>query len=91
MDDDGSISKITYEFIYPDGTPANPNNLIQGYIRVQLNDNSSQLYESDHHLYGTFSAPDDYNYYKETLSKKIQLSQVNQGNFAYINIRNNFV
>lgn len=87
-DKNGYISKISYEFIFPDGTPANPHNLIQGYIRAQLNNNTSQLYEG-HHLYGTFTADENYDYYNETLTKQVLLSQVDQCNFAYIDILGN--
>lgn len=88
-DNNGNITKISFEFVFPDGKPANPHNLIQGYIRSQINDNNyNQLYEG-HHLYGTFTADDNYDYYNETISKKIAVSQVNQCNFAYIDILGN--
>jgi len=87
-DKNGYISKISYEFIFSDGTPANPHNLIQGYIRTQINDNASQLYEG-HPLYGTFTVSDDYDYYNEVINEGILLSLVNQCNFAYIDILGN--
>jgi len=88
-DNNGYITKFSYEFVFPDGTTANPHNLIQGYIRSQLGGYSNgQLYEG-HHLYGTFSADEDYDYYNETLSKKIRLADVSQCNFAYIDILGN--
>lgn len=88
-DKNGYITKFTYEFMFPDGTTANPHNLIQGYIRSQINSfNYTQLYEG-HHLYGTFSADEDYDYYNETISKKIRLSDVSQCNFAFIDILGN--
>jgi hypothetical protein len=87
-DNKGYITKISYEFIFPDGTIANPNNLIQGYIRSQINNNGTQLYEG-HHLYGTFSAGENYDYYNETIPTKIKLAEVNGCNFAFIDILGN--
>lgn len=88
-DKDGYISKISYDFIFPDGSAANPHNLIQGYIRSQLvGANYSQLYQG-HPLYGTFTADDNYDYYNETLTKKIKLADINTVNFAYIDILGN--
>jgi len=88
-DNDGYITKISYEFVFPDGKEANPHNLIQGYIRSQINDkNYNQLYEG-HHLYGTFSADDNYDYYNEKIPTKIKLTDVNSCNFAYIDILGN--
>ncbi len=88
-DKDGYITKISYEFVFPDGSTANPRNLIQGYIRTQIGDHSyKQLYEG-HHLYGTFSAGENYDYYNETISTKIRLSDVSQFNFAFIDILGN--
>ena len=89
MDKNTNISKISYEFVFPDGTTANPRNLIQGYIRTQINgSNGTQLYEG-HHLYGTFSAGENYDYYNETIGTKIKLSDVSQCNFAFIDILGN--
>lgn len=88
-DNDGYITTISYEFVFPDGKEANPHNLIQGYIRSQINDkNYNQLYEG-HHLYGTFSADDNYDYYNEKISAKIKLTDVYACNFAYIDILGN--
>ena len=88
-DKDGYITKISYEFVFPDGTTANPRNLIQGYIRTQIGDHSyNQLYEG-HHLYGTFSAGENYDYYNEAIGTKIKLSDVTQCNFAFIDILGN--
>ncbi|MDD4990916.1 MAG: hypothetical protein PHR83_01670 [Paludibacter sp.] len=87
-DNNGYITKISYEFVFPDGSIANPRNLIQGYIRSQINNNNTQLYEG-YHLYGTFYAGDNYDYYNEKISKKIKLSEVQQCNFAYIDILGN--
>ena len=88
-DKDGYITKISYTFVFPDGNPANPHNLIQGYIRSQISDSKyNQLYEG-HHLYGTFTADDNYDYYNETIPKKIKLADVTGCNFAYIDILGN--
>ena len=87
-DKDGYMTKITYEFVFPDGSVANPRNLIQGYIRTQINNNGTQLYEG-HHLYGTFSAGENYDYYNETIPTKIKLADVNGCNFAFIDILGN--
>lgn len=87
-DADGFITHITYDFVFPDGSAANPESLIQGYIRTQLNDNNSQLYEG-HPLYGTFSASDNYDYYSEKITRKVSLNSVVQCNFAYIDILGN--
>ena len=88
-DNNGYITKISYEFVFPDGTTANPRNLIQGYIRTQINDHTyNQLYEG-HRLYGTFSAGENYDYYNETIPKKIKLADVNGFNFAFIDILGN--
>lgn len=88
-DNNGYITKISYEFVFPDGTQADPHNLIQGYIRTQIGNNTgTQLYEG-HHLYGTFSAGENYDYYNETIGTKIKLSNVNQCNFAFIDILGN--
>jgi hypothetical protein len=89
VDKDGYITKISYTFVFPDGNPANPHNLIQGYIRSQINDfKYNQLYEG-HHLYGTFTADDSYDYSNETIPSKIKLADVSGCNFAYIDILGN--
>lgn len=88
-DNNSYITKISYEFVFPDGTIANPHNLIQGYIRTQIgNQTGTQFYEG-HHLYGTFSAGENYDYYNETIGTKIRLSDVSQCNFAFIDILGN--
>jgi len=87
-DESGYITSISYDFVFPDGSAANPHNLIQGYIRSQLNSNSTQIYQG-HPLYGTFSAPDSYDYYNEEIPGKIRLSDINYCNFAYIDILGN--
>ena len=88
-DNNGYITKISYEFVFPDGTPADPRNLIQGYIRTQIGNNTgTQLYEG-HPLYGTFSADGNYDYYNESIGTKINISNVNQCNFAFIDILGN--
>ena len=87
-DNEGYITKINYEFKFPDGTNVNPRNLISSYIRSQINDfKYNQLYEGLH-LYGGYDL-ENYDFYSEKISKRIKLSDVNSIGLAYIDLLGN--
>ena len=87
-DSEGYITTVTFEFVFPDRTTANPHNLIQGYIQTYIEGNPERLYWG-HNLYGTFNAGDNYDYYNEKISPKVKLSDVESCNLNYIDILGN--
>jgi len=87
-DNDGYITKVTYEFELPDRTIINPRNLLSSYIRIQINSAQyNQLYEGLH-LYGTYDL-ENYDFYTEKIEAKVKLSDVSTIGLAYIDLLGN--
>ena len=86
----GQVTSIDYAYQMPNGSSVNPRDLIMSYIRIQIDNNTNSLYQSDvyDYLYGSDNLT-AYNYYTKQIDKPVQLTNITQIKLAYLDLLGN--